>query len=114
MKGDGSGQLDGKIVTEYRSATATCMFIMQWSRPEIYNATRGQARHMSAPREPHKIALEKLMRYIVATKERGLVLKPNALWDGNLDLNSRFLVGPIRTMQRTLMIGEVCREDGYV
>ena len=85
VKGDGSGQLDAKAATEYRSGTATCMFMMQWSRPEIYNATHGQARHMSAPREPHKIALEKLMRYIVATKERGLVLKPNALWDGNLD-----------------------------
>jgi hypothetical protein len=40
---------------------------------------------MHAPREPHKTALEKLMRYIVGTKERGLVIKPNELWDGTLD-----------------------------
>ena len=40
---------------------------------------------MHAPLEPHKTALEKLMRYIVGTKERGLVIKPNELWDGTLD-----------------------------
>ena len=91
VKGDESGQLNEKDSTEYRSATATCMFMMQWSRPDIFNATRGQARHMHAPREPHKTALEKLMRYIVGTKERGLVIKPDELWDGTL--NHWFVIG---------------------
>ena len=90
VKGDGSWPLDEKAITEYRSATATCMYMMRWSRPDIYNATRGQARHMSAPRYPHLKALEKLMRYIVATKERGLVLKPNRTWNG--DVSHKFVI----------------------
>jgi hypothetical protein len=89
VKGDGSGTLDGLESTKYRSGTATCMFIMQWSRPEIYNATRGCARQMSAPRLAHKKALTHLMRYIVATKNRGLILSPTRVWDGSRDFKFR-------------------------
>ena len=31
LKGDGSGTIDPKEITKFRSGTATCMFIMQWS-----------------------------------------------------------------------------------
>ncbi len=31
---------------KYRSGTAKMMFMMRWSRPDTYNATRGLARHM--------------------------------------------------------------------
>ena len=48
VKGDGSGLLDEKATTEYQSATATCVCMMRWNRPDIYDATRGLARHMSA------------------------------------------------------------------
>ena len=40
VKGDGSRPLDEKATTEYQSAMATCMYMMRWSRPDIYNATR--------------------------------------------------------------------------
>ena len=39
VKGDVSGLFDENTTTEYRSATTTCMFMMRWSRPEIYNVT---------------------------------------------------------------------------
>ncbi len=83
VKGDGSGTLER--ATKYRSGTATCMYMMQWSRPEIYNATRGLARHMSGPRLAHEKGLKHLMRYLVNTKNRGLELAPTRLWDGSSD-----------------------------
>ena len=45
IKGDGSGTLGGQRATKYRSGTAVLMFMEQWSRPDIYNATRNCARH---------------------------------------------------------------------
>ena len=85
IKGDGSGTLGGQRATKYRSGTAVLMFMEQWSRPDIYNATRNCARHMSAPRLAHEKALQHLMRYVVSTPERGLVLTPNRVWDGSKD-----------------------------
>ena len=90
VKGDGSGGISEEKATKYRSATATLMYIMQWSRPDIYNATRGQSRHMKEPREAHDKALQTLMKHVVATAERGLVLAPTALW--NEDSEFKFTV----------------------
>ena len=81
IKGDGTGIVDREWVKRYRSATATCMFIMQWSRPDVYNAVRSLARHMNAPQEAHLQALTTLMKYMVSTRNWGLVLAPKALWD---------------------------------
>lgn len=85
IKSNGGNDLHGKQVTTYRSGTAICMFIMQWSRPDIYNATRALSRHMSAPTTVHEEALRRLMKYVVATRNRGLVLSPDAIWDGSSD-----------------------------
>ena len=60
---------------------ATCMFIMQWSRPDVYDAVRSLARLMNAPQEVHLQALMTLMKYMVSTRNWGLVLAPKALWD---------------------------------
>ena len=59
------------------------MFVMQWSRPDIYNTTRGLARHMSAPRLVHMEIMYTLMRYLIRMKNRGLVLAPDTVWDGS-------------------------------
>ena len=85
VKGDGSNDLHGPAVKTYRSGTAVCMFIMQWSRPDIYNGTRALSRHMSAPTTVHDAALKRLMKYVVATRNRGLVLSPNETWSGDKD-----------------------------
>jgi hypothetical protein len=85
IKSNGGNDLHGKQVTTYRSGTAICMFIMQWSRPDIYNATRALSRHMSAPTTVHEEALRRLMKYVVATRNRGLILSPDAIWDGSSD-----------------------------
>ncbi len=57
MKSDGDVTVAPATATAYRSATATCMFMMQWSWPDIFNAVQGLARHMTASREAHVHAL---------------------------------------------------------
>jgi hypothetical protein len=76
VKGDGDGTVSDEQARMYRSAVATCMFMMQWSRPDIFNAVQGLARHMTAPREAHVRALMTLMKYVTHTKHRGLVISP--------------------------------------
>ena len=39
VRGDGSNMLGPKETTKFRSGTAICLFMTQWSRPEIFNAT---------------------------------------------------------------------------
>ena len=90
-QGDGSGAIVGRDVTKYRSATAMCMFMMQWSRPEIFNATRGLARQMSQPRLSHETALKGLIKYVINTENRGLVLAPDSHWDGSKEFE--FTIG---------------------
>ena len=43
LKGDGSGTIEPKEITKFRSSIATCMYMMQWSHPETLNATRNLA-----------------------------------------------------------------------
>ena len=44
VKGDGTGTVDREHIKRYRSAMATCMFVMQWLQPDVYNAVRRLAR----------------------------------------------------------------------
>jgi len=44
VRGDESETLGPAETTKFRSGTAICLFITQWSRPGIFNATRGCAR----------------------------------------------------------------------
>jgi hypothetical protein len=41
VKGDGDGTVSGDTIKMYQSATATCMFMMQWSCSDIFNAVQG-------------------------------------------------------------------------
>ena len=79
MKGDGEGTVSPEQIKMYRSATGTCMFMMQWLRPNIFNAVQGLARHMTVPREAHVCTLMTLLKYVTHTKERGLVIVPRDL-----------------------------------
>ena len=80
VRGDREGTVAQDVMQMYRSATATCMFIMQWSHPDIFNAVRGLARHMTASREAHIRALMTLIKYVTHTKDKGLVLAPKNIW----------------------------------
>jgi hypothetical protein len=80
MKGDREGTVSLEQIKMYRSATAAFMFIIQWSRPDIFNAVQQLARHMTVPREAHVHALMTLLTYVTHTKDRGLAIAPRDLW----------------------------------
>ena len=67
------------LIKMYRLATATCMFMMQWLHPDLFNAVQGRARHITALKEAHVHALMTLINYVTHTS-RGLVLAPKELW----------------------------------
>ena len=80
VKGNREGTLSLKQIKMYHSAIATCMFMMQQSHPDIFNAVQGLARHMTAPREAHVHALMTLSKYVTHTKESCSVIAPRDLW----------------------------------
>jgi hypothetical protein len=94
-KGDGNSPLPHDLAKKFRSATATIMYLMQWSRPEVYNATRNCSRVMSNPQQQHWKPLVHLMKYVTGTPGRGLTLAPNRIWNGDMDFFFSHR-GPIR------------------
>jgi hypothetical protein len=56
------------------------MHMMQYSRPDTYNAVRDLARHMTSAMQLHMDAI-RLMKYVDDTRDRGLVLNPMQKWD---------------------------------
>ena len=64
--------------------------MMQYSRPDMYNAVCDLARHMTSATQVHMDAMLRLMKYVSDTKERGLVLNPTRLWDSTK--NHEFII----------------------
>ena len=85
-KADEKDSLKGLEQTNYRKGVGKMLHLMKWSRPEIMNAVRDLSRFMTAGASlAHKKAMTIAMKYIVGTPERGLLLKPDAVWDGTKD-----------------------------
>jgi hypothetical protein len=65
---------------------------MRWSRPEIYNSVRELSRLMtSGTTTSHVKAMKRVMVYCVATKNRGIALKPDQKWNGDPDFELNIL-----------------------
>jgi hypothetical protein len=67
-KGDGTDLITMEQATKYRSLIALIMFIMQWSRPDLYNAGCSLTWYMHAPNESHWKALHYFLAYSMGTK----------------------------------------------
>ena len=85
IPGNAEEVLTGAEATKYRSGVGKLMHMMQYSRPEIYNAVRDLARHMTKPTRMHFEAMLRVMKYCFDTPNRGLTLKPEGTWDGSKD-----------------------------
>ena len=57
--------------------------MMRWSRPDILNPTRELSCHMQVASMRHLQAMYRVMRYCLATPERGLLLNPDGVWNGD-------------------------------
>ena len=80
MPRDEKDALSSTQQTKYQSGVGKLLHMMRWSRPDILNATRELSRHMKKAANCHMMAMYRVMRYCVATPERGLFLKPNEGW----------------------------------
>ena len=66
----------------YISGIGKMLHMMQWSIPDILNYVRKCVMMMSCTMESYIKAMKMIMKYIVTTVYRGLLLKPNAVWGG--------------------------------
>jgi len=87
VKGNGNRAVVEAQAKLYQAATGTCMYMMQCSYPDMFNAARGLDRHMTATREAHIRALMTLITYTVSTEDKRLVLSPNEWWSSEHKFN---------------------------
>ncbi len=72
--------------TLYCSGVRKAMHMMQYSRPDTYNAVCDLVRHMTSATQVHIDTMLRLMKYIDDTRDRGLVLTNSTQkWDGSKD-----------------------------
>ena len=57
--------------------------MMQYSRPDTYNAVCNLARHMTCATQVQYDPMLRMMKYVYNMRERGLVLNPTQKWDGS-------------------------------
>lgn len=60
----------------FRSVIGKLNFIAQNTRPDISFAMHQCARYSSAPTALHELAVKRIGRYLLATKDKGLILHP--------------------------------------
>jgi hypothetical protein len=82
---DGDVILKSEKQTLYCSGVGKAMHMMQYSRPDTYNAVCDLVRHMTSAMQVHMDAMLRLMKYVDNTRDRGLVLNPTQKWDGSKD-----------------------------
>ncbi len=65
-----------------RPGIGKLMYHMQYLQPDIAQAVRDLARHMTQGDKTHMEAMQRCMRYLIGTKDAGLMLNPTRKWDG--------------------------------
>jgi hypothetical protein len=84
--------LDGKPFVEewdYRSIMGKLNFLEKSTRPKIACAVHQCARFASNPKQSHANAVKYLCRYLMATKDKGLIFQPdvNKFFEVHVDCN---------------------------
>ncbi len=80
---DSNQLLDSKDQSKLRSGIGKLLWHMQYSRPDIPQAVRDLARHMTHGDKSLMDAILQCMQYLNCTKDAGLILKPERKWDGS-------------------------------
>jgi hypothetical protein len=62
---------------EYRSVIGKLNYLEKSTRPDLAFAVHQCARYSSDPKESHSAAVRYIVRYLMATRDKGLILKPN-------------------------------------
>ncbi len=73
--------LDGPDRTDswnYRSVIGKLNYIANNTRPDISMAVHQCARYCTNPKALHELAVKRIVRYLLATKDKGLILNPTS------------------------------------
>jgi hypothetical protein len=62
---------------DYRHVIGKLLYLEKSTRPDISCAVHQCARHCANPKIQHTIAVKRIGRYLLATKDKGLIMKPN-------------------------------------
>ncbi len=85
---------------QYPSGVGKGMHMIQYSRPDTYNAVCNLARHMTVVTQVHFDAMLRMMKYINDTNDRGLVLNLMHKWNRRKDHEFIISGGVIPTIQK--------------
>jgi hypothetical protein len=61
----------------YRHVIGKLLYLEKSTRPDISCAVHQCARHCDNPKVQHTIAVKRIGRYLLASKDKGLIMKPN-------------------------------------
>ena len=61
----------------YRSVVGMLMYLVGNTRPDCSFATHQCARFSHAPKLPHEVAVKRIGRYLLGTREGGIILRPS-------------------------------------
>jgi hypothetical protein len=61
----------------YHSIIGKLNYVANNTRPEISMAVHQCAKYCSHPKAIHELAVKRIIRYLLSTKDRGLILTPN-------------------------------------
>ena len=75
--GQCKGSTKAKETWSYPSIVGMLLYLAMNSRPDIAYSVSQVCRFTHDPREPHVKAVKMIVRYLKATKDRGLILKPD-------------------------------------
>jgi hypothetical protein len=75
-------QMSEKIKTYYRSGVGKMVHLVRWSRPECWNPVRDLSHHMNKPTGINITTMHRVMKYLIASREKGLYIIPDQHWDG--------------------------------
>jgi hypothetical protein len=62
---------------EYRHVIGKLLYLEKCTKPDISCAVHQCARHCVNPKVQHTAAVKRIGRYLLGTKDRGLIMKPN-------------------------------------
>jgi len=62
---------------DYRHVIGKLLYLEKSTRPDISCAVHQCARHCANPKVQHTIAIKRIGRYLLGTKDKGLIMRPN-------------------------------------
>jgi hypothetical protein len=84
---DGPSRVD---TWNYRSVIGKLNYLANNTRPDISMAVHQCARFCSQPRAIHELAVTRIARYLLATKNKGMILKPSSAFALDMFVDADF------------------------